>query len=224
MHERISDMSLLLNLILHMDQVLPQLVAQYHNYVYLLLFVIIFCETGLVVTPFLPGDSLIFATATLAASGHMNGWILFPLLCAASILGDNSNFRIGSFLSERVRNRQKIRFVKTEYIDRTHHYFEKHGAATVIIAKFMPIIRTFSPFVAGVGTMSFRRFFVYDLIGGISWVTLFFTLGSLFGQLPAVKNHFSFVVLAIIAISLMPAVIIFLKERAASRKAQRPKN
>lgn len=205
-----------IDLLLHMDKMLPELVAQYHNFVYLFLFLIIFCETGLVVTPFLPGDSLIFAAATLAASGHINGWVLFPLLCAASILGDNSNFRIGCFLSDKVRSRRKIRFIKTEYIDRTHRYFEKHGAATVIIAKFMPIIRTFSPFVAGVGTMTFRRFFVYDLIGGLSWVTLFFTLGTCFGKLPAVQEHFSFVVLGIIAISLLPAVIIFLKEHFSS--------
>ena len=204
--------------ILNLDQTLPPLVDQFHNAVYLLLFLIIFSETGFVVTPFLPGDSLIFAAATLAASGKLNPFVLLPVIWCASVLGDNTNYQIGHFLSEKVRSKQKIRFIKTEYIERTHRFFEKHGAATVIITKFMPIIRTFSPFVAGVGSMTLKRFFIYDVIGGFCWVSLFFTIGFLFGHHPFVEQHFSVVVLGIIIISVMPAVIMFLKSRCTSRR------
>lgn len=205
----------IINFILHLDKVLPELVNQYHSAVYLLLFFIIFSETGFVVTPFLPGDSLIFAAATLAASGKLNSFILLPVLYCASILGDNTNYQIGHALSEKVTSKQKIRFVKTEYIERTHRFFEKHGGATVILAKFMPIIRTFSPFVAGVGSMTRKRFFIFDVIGGFCWVSLFFLIGFSFGQQPFVKEHFTVVVLAIVFISVMPAVIMFFKSKFA---------
>lgn len=209
--------SMFFNFILHLDSSLPSLVDQYHNFVYVILFIIIFCETGLVVTPFLPGDSLIFATATLVASGRINAFIILPIFYIASIGGDNTNYRIGKTLSNAVQSRRKIKFINTEYLDRTHRFYEKHGGATVIIAKFMPIIRTFSPFVAGVGAMTYRRFLVFDIIGGLSWVSLFFIFGVAFGQLQVVKAHFSMVVLAIIFISLMPALIIFLKEKKSKK-------
>lgn len=212
--------NLVVEMFLHLDKTLPMIVDQYHNLVYVLLFIVIFCETGLVVTPFLPGDSLIFATATLVSIGKINPFIILPLFYIASIGGDNTNYNIGRFLSNKVKNRQKIRFVKTENIDRTHAFYEKHGGATVIIAKFMPIIRTFSPFVAGVGAMTYRRFVVFDIIGGLMWVSLFFVFGLLFGRIPVVQEHFSFVVLGIIAISLIPAVVIFLKDKLSSKKTK----
>lgn len=213
--------------IMHLNNSLPILINQYHNFVYVILFVIIFCETGLVVTPFLPGDSLIFAAATVvgmhAVSGgeQLNPFIIFPLIFCASVLGDNVNFRIGRFLSDRIKKRQKIKFIKMEYLDRTHTFYEKHGGATVILAKFMPIIRTFSPFVAGVGAMTYRRFLMFDLIAGFCWVSLFSTLGLIFGKAAFVQKHFTMVELAIILISVSPAFVIFVRQKLASRKAKK---
>jgi membrane-associated protein len=208
-----SVISYFFDFVLHMNNHLPELIGQYHNFVYVILFVIIFCETGLVITPFLPGDSLIFVTATLAATGTINFWVAFLLFIFAAVLGDSANYQIGHFLRFKVQSKQKIMFIKTEYLDKTHVFFEKHGGKTIIIARFMPIIRTFAPFVAGVGTMSYRRFLSFNIIGGISWVVLFYLGGFFFGKLPFVEKNFSLVVLAIIVISAIPAAVIFIKEK-----------
>lgn len=212
-----------ISMLMHLNDSLPVLINQFHNYVYVILFVVIFCETGLVVTPFLPGDSLIFATATVVAMNVGTGtkldpFIVFPLIFCASVLGDNVNFRIGHFLSDRIRHKQKLRFIKRENLERTHAFYEKHGAATVILAKFMPIIRTFSPFVAGVGAMTYKKFLIFDMIAGFCWVSLFTTLGFAFGKVSFVQEHFTFVELAIIVISVSPAVVMYLKQKF-SRKA-----
>lgn len=209
-----SVISFLFDLFMHLDQHLNSIVSNYGALTYLFLFLIIFCETGLVVTPFLPGDSIIFATGALAAAG---GAIDIPLVLAvfyiAAVGGDSTNYEIGRHLRNRVQKKENIRFIKMENIERTHRFFEKHGGITIVIARFIPIIRTFAPFVAGVGTMSYRWFLSYNIIGGLSWVSLFFGIGYFFGNLPFIKAHFSLVVLAIIFISVIPAVIAFLKSR-----------
>lgn len=210
-----SVFSFLFDLFMHLDQHLNSIVSSYGALTYLFLFLIIFCETGLVVTPFLPGDSIIFATGALAAAG---GAINIPLVLAifyiAAVGGDSTNYEIGRRLRNRVQKKENIRFIKRENIERTHRFFEKHGGITIIIARFIPIIRTFAPFVAGVGTMSYRWFLSYNIIGGLSWVSLFFGIGYFFGNLPFIKAHFSLVVLAIIFISVIPAVIAFLKSKS----------
>lgn len=216
-----SGIQLLIDIFLHLDKHLGVFMTQYGMPVYILLFLIIFCETGLVVTPFLPGDSLIFASGALAASGIM-GWGALALFIIAAITGNMLNYQIGRFLSEKVRQRKKMRFIKQEYLDRTQRFFDKHGGATIVITRFMPILRTFSPFVAGVGEMPYRRFFVFNAIGGTSWATLFFLIGFLFGNMPFVKNHFSIIVIAIIFISLIPAVFAFVKSKSA--KNSNPKS
>lgn len=211
------DFGFLIDLFLHLDRYLSVLMAQYGTAVYILLFLVLFCETGLVVTPFLPGDSLIFAAGALAASGIMN-WYALPLFMAAAILGNMLNYQIGRTLSDRIRRGGKIRFVKQEYLDRTQKFFDRHGGATVIITRFMPILRTFTPFVAGIGKMPYRRFLLFNAIGGLSWASAFFLIGYFFGNLPAVKTHFGVIVVGIVVISVLPAVIVFLKEKATGKK------
>lgn len=192
----------------------------HHNVLaYVLLFVIIFCETGLVFLPFLPGDSLIFATAALAANGgRINIPFVIMLFIIAAVCGDTVNYQVGHFMRDRVEKRQRIPFIKLEYIDRTHAFFQRHGGKTIVIARFIPIIRTFAPFVAGVGTMPYRWFLGYNVIGGVSWVTLFFTIGYFFGNLPVIKNHFSLILVAIILISVLPAIFAFVKSKAGKLK------
>ncbi len=191
---------------------------QYGTSVYIVLFLMIFCETGLVVTPFLPGDSLIFASGALAASGIM-GWGALPMFMVAAVAGNMLNYQIGRFLSEKVKQRQNMRFIKQESLDRTQEFFDRHGGITIVVTRFMPILRTFSPFVAGVGRMPYRRFLAYNAAGGISWAAVFFLIGYFFGNLPAVKNHFSMVVVAIVVISVIPAAVAFFKSKAAKKKA-----
>lgn len=216
------NISFLIDLFMHLDRHLSAIVGQYHTASYVLLFLLIFCETGLVVTPFLPGDSLIFATgALIAAGGPLNIPTALLLFCIAAIGGDTVNYQIGRLLREKVQKRQKIRFIKLEHIDRTHRFFEKHGGKTIIIARFIPIIRTFAPFVAGVGTMSYRWFLSYNVIGGISWVALFFSIGFFFGNLPFIKSHFSLIVLAIIFISVLPAAFVMFRNIAAKHAKAR---
>lgn len=212
-----SGIQFFIDVFLHLDKHLSAFMTQYGTPVYILLFLIIFCETGLVVTPFLPGDSLIFASGALAATGIM-GWGALPMFMVAAITGNMLNYQIGRFLSDKVRSKQKIKFIKQEYLDRTQEFFDKHGGATIIITRFLPILRTFSPFVAGVGYMPYKRFLLYNAIGGISWAAVFFIIGVLFGNMPFVKNHFSIIVLGIIVISLIPAVVTFLKSKLASKK------
>ena len=210
-----SVIQFIVEVLLHLDVHLAAFMSQYGASVYVLLFFLIFCETGLVVTPFLPGDSLIFAAGALCAKNIMSWWALL-LFIAAAITGNMLNYQIGRSLSERVRRREKMRLIKQEYIDRTQDFFEKHGGATIIITRFMPILRTFSPFVAGVGEMPYNRFMFYNAIGGISWATAFFLIGFYFGNMSFVKDHFSIVILAIVFISLIPAVVAFIKSRSGS--------
>lgn len=203
----------LIDLFLHLDKHLSVVTHEYGLLTYLILFIIIFCETGLVVTPFFPGDSLVFATGALAANGIINISVIFVLLCIAAIAGDTVNYHIGYLLRHKVENHENIPFIKKEYLEKTHGFFERHGGKTIIIARFIPIIRTFAPFTAGVGTMSYMRFLSYNAIGGIAWVTVALFGGYFFGNLPFVKNNFSFVVLGIIFISILPGIATYFKSR-----------
>jgi membrane-associated protein len=210
-----------IEVVLHLDKYLGQIIQDYGIWTYLFLFFIIFMETGFVITPFLPGDSLIFAAGTLAGLGYMNIWVLYLVLCAAAILGDTVNYWVGHFIGPRAFS-GNIRFLKKEYIDRTHAFYEKHGGKTIIIARFIPIIRTFAPFVAGVGAMTYPKFITYNVIGGMAWVGLFLFGGYFFGNLPFVQKNFSFVLLAIIFISILPAIIEIISSRQQARKQTQP--
>ncbi len=201
---------------LHLDQHLAALIQQYGPLTHGILFAVIFAETGFVVTPFLPGDSLIFAAGTFAAipSSGLKLWLLFVLMTAAAILGDSVNYWIGHKVGVRAYSGQ-VRFVRKEYIDRTHAFFEKHGGKTIFLARFVPIVRTFAPFVAGVGEMSYRYFLTYNVVGGITWVGLFLILGYYFGNIPVVRQHFEIAIVVIILISLMPMLVEWLRARRA---------
>lgn len=201
----------LLDIILHLNRHLAELVGEYGPWVYAILFLIVFCETGLVITPFLPGDSLLFAAGALAATGGLNFWLVVGLLIVAAVLGDTVNYWVGHFCGEGLQHRFP-RVVKKEYLDRTHAFFEKYGGKTIIIARFVPIVRTFAPFVAGAGEMSYRRFMVYNITGGILWVLLCGLAGYFFGNMPIVQKNFSLVILGIIVVSVLPAVIEILRE------------
>lgn len=206
-------LSKIIDFIIHLDTHLSDLIQTYGLWTYLILFVVIFCETGLVVTPFLPGDSLIFAAGTFAARGDLKvGW-LFLVLAAAAVIGDTVNYWIGKIIGPKIFHKEKTRFFRKEYLDRTHEFYEKYGAETIIIARFVPIIRTFAPFVAGIGRMTYLKFISYNVIGGVGWVAIFTFGGYFFGNIPFVKNNFSIVIIAIILISLVPAVLEFLKHR-----------
>lgn len=208
------------NFVLHLDAHLKELVSTYGTWTYLLLFLIIFMETGLVVTPFLPGDSLIFAAGAMAGLGALDVFTVFLLLSAAAIVGDTVNYWIGHFIGPRAFSGE-IRFLKKEYLDRTHEFYERHGGKTIILARFVPIVRTFAPFVAGIGAMTYGKFITYNVVGGVVWVALFTFGGYFFGNLPFVQNNFSLVVIAIIIISVLPAVYEILKERMrTASKAQ----
>jgi membrane-associated protein len=206
----------LVDLFLHLDKHLNTVIQNYGTLTYLLLFFIIFMETGFVVTPFLPGDSLIFAAGTFAGLGSLNVGVLYIILSLAAIAGDTVNYWIGHYIGPRAFSGE-VPFLKKEYIDRTHAFFEKYGGKTIILARFIPIIRTFAPFVAGIGAMTYGRFIVYNVIGGLSWVALFTFMGYFFGGLEIVQNHFSLVVIAIILISVMPGVYEFVKTRWHSK-------
>lgn len=207
----------LIDFIIHIDVHLAQIIADYNTWTYAILFGIVFAETGFVITPFLPGDSLIFAAATFAARGALNPWLIFFTISAAGILGDGINYSIGHYIGPRVFN-EDVRFLKREYLDKAHDFFEKHGGKAVILARFMPIVRTFVPFVAGAGSMSYPKFALYNVIGALSWVGLFTTLGYFFGNIPAVKENFSFVIIVIIILSFLPPVIEAIKERNKSKQ------
>ena len=207
-----------IDLFLHLDKHLAAIIAQYGVWTYLILFTVVFLETGVVATPFLPGDSLLFAAGTFAALGSLDVWILIVLLTAAAILGDTLNYWIGRKVGPRVFN-EKVRFLKREHLDRTHAFYERHGGKTIIIARFVPIVRTFAPFVAGVGTMAYGRFLAYNVVGGAVWVVLFVAGGYLFGNIPVVKENFSVVILAIIVLSLMPIVVEWYRHRRGSASA-----
>ena len=195
-----------IDLILHLDTHLNTIIAAYGILTYALLFLIIFLETGLVVTPFLPGDSLIFAVGAISAQGSLNVFVLFALLSLAAIIGNTVNYQIGAMVGPKIFKKDRW-FLKREYLQKTEHYFEKFGGKTIVITRFIPIIRTFAPFVAGIGKMNYRRFFLYNLFGGLLWVGSFVFGGYFFGNIPIVKENFGIVVIAIIVISLIPAVI-----------------
>jgi membrane-associated protein len=209
----------LIDLIVHLDAHLSELIRTYGLWTYLILFVVIFCETGLVITPFLPGDSLLFAAGSFAALGDLKVVWLFVILAVAAILGDTVNYWIGHRIGPRIFQREKSRFFKKEYLDRTHAFYEKHGGKTIIIARFVPIIRTFAPFVAGIGRMSYGKFLGYNVIGGIGWVAIFVFGGYLFGNIPFVKKNFSLVIIAIILVSLLPGIVEFLRHRKRAGRA-----
>jgi membrane-associated protein len=206
-------------LFMHLDEHLSIITNEYGLLTYLLLFVVIFCETGLVVTPFLPGDSLLFATGALAASGSLNIITLLIILCLAAIAGDTVNYFIGNFFRTKIENREKILLIKQEYLDRTHSFFEKYGVKTIIIARFVPIIRTFAPFIAGVGIMPYSKFICYNIIGGVGWVCAFLLGGYFFGNLPVVKDNFSLVIIGIIFVSLLPGVITYFQSKRDPNRA-----
>ena len=205
----------LFDLFLHLDKYLQQVIGQYGTLTYLLLFVVIFMETGLVVTPFLPGDSLIFAAGTFASpavGSVMNIWVLWVLLCAAAIIGDTVNYFIGHFIGPRAFSGE-IRFLKKEYLDRTQKFYEKHGGKTIFLARFIPIIRTFAPFVAGIGTMRYGRFLMFNVTGGFIWVISFSLFGYYLGNLPFFRNNFSLIVIIIILISAVPIAYEIIRSR-----------
>ena len=207
----------LIDFILHVDMYLADIIARYGIWTFGLLFVVIFLETGVVVTPFLPGDSLIFAAATFAARGALNPWLLFALVSIAAVGGDTVNYWIGHRVGARAYTGE-VRWIKKAYMERTHAFFDKHGGRTIFLARFVPIIRTFAPFVAGVTQMPYGFFLRWNVIGGITWVATFTLLGYFFGNIPFVQSNFELVVLAIIAISLVPAVVEVLKVRRDMRK------
>jgi membrane-associated protein len=201
-----------IDFILHLDKHLAEIIARYGVWTNLILFLIVFAETGLVVTPFLPGDSLLFAAGTFAALGSLDPGLLILLLSVAAIIGDTVNYWVGAFIGPRAFTGE-VRWLKKEYLDRTHAFYEKHGGKTIILARFIPIIRTFAPFVAGVGAMTYSRFLLYNVVGGIVWVTLFVLAGYYFGNLPAVRQNFTYVIFAIILLSVMPIVVEYVKAR-----------
>lgn len=207
----------LIDFILHIGAHLEALVAQYGTWIYAILFVIVFCETGLVVLPFLPGDSMLFAAGAIAAVGGMNIFALIGTLIGAAILGDWLNFEIGKHYGRRLFANPDSRIFRQSYLHKTEQYFAKYGGRTVVIARFIPIVRTFAPFVAGMGQMSYGYFLRYNVVGAVVWVMLFSLLGYFFGQLPFVKTHFSWILLAIIVISILPMVIEMARAWSKSR-------
>jgi membrane-associated protein len=201
-----------IDLFLHLDQHLSRIIADYGVWTHLILFLIVFAETGLVVTPFLPGDSLLFAAGTFAALGSLDLWLLVVLLIAAAILGDTVNYWVGAWVGPRAFS-GNVKFLRKDYLDRTHAFYEKHGGKTVILARFVPIIRTFAPFVAGVGAMSYPKFIMYNVVGAVLWVGLFVPAGYFFGNIPTVRKNFTLVILAIIALSVVPIALEAIRAR-----------
>jgi membrane-associated protein len=205
------------DLVLHLDRHLLELVRDYGLWVYGILFLIVFLETGVVVTPFLPGDSLLFVAGTVAAMGELNIHNLAALLIVAAILGDSLNYSIGRYLGPRVFRFEDSRFFRKAYIERTHGFFERHGGKTIVIARFIPIIRTYAPFVAGIGAMPYRRFLMFNVGGAGLWVGLLAYAGFFFGNLPIVKNNLTVVILGIIFVSILPGIVEFVRARRAAR-------
>jgi len=202
-----------LDFVMHLDVHLNEIIQSWGMWTYLLLFLIIFCETGLVVTPILPGDSLLFAVGTFAALGSLNLKWTIILLSVAAILGDTINYWIGAILGPKVFNYENSKIFRKEYIDKTHQYYEKYGGLTIILARFIPIIRTFAPFVAGIGKMNYFKFFSYNVIGGIGWIILLVLSGYFFGNIPIIKKNFTIVIMAIIVISILPGITEFIRHK-----------
>jgi membrane-associated protein len=208
----------LIDVVLHLDRYLSGIIEAYGVWTYALLFLIIFCETGLVVTPFLPGDSLLFAVGTFAATGVLDVGLVIVLLSVAAVLGDSLNYAIGARVGPRVFREGGSRFLNPEYLDRTHRFYERYGAKTIVIARFVPIVRTFAPFVAGIGQMTYSRFLAYNVAGGILWIASLVLAGYAFGNVPIVRRNFPLVILAIIVISVLPGVFEFVRQRAAASR------
>jgi len=205
--------------ILHIDVHLDAIIRGYGTWTYGILCLIIFAETGLVVTPFLPGDSLLFAAGTFAARGSLNPVALLGMLALSAIVGDAVNYSIGRYLAPHAQ--RGFRFIRKEHLDRTHVFYERHGGKTIIIARFMPIIRTFAPFVAGVGAMQYRRFAVFNITGGVAWISLLIGAGYFFGNIPAVEHNFALVIMAIIFVSILPGIIEFIRQRRRGEASPR---
>ena len=208
----------ILDFVLHIDTHLDQIITTYGLLTYLLLFIIVFCETGFVVTPFLPGDSLLFAVGAFSARGSLAMGVSLLVLAAAAIGGDTANYWIGAVVGPRVFHRENVRFLNKRHLDRTHAFYERYGGKTIVIARFVPIVRTFAPFVAGIGKMTYARFLAYNVAGGIAWVLLFVLGGFYFGNILIVRRNFSLVIIAIIVISVMPAVIEVIRQRRAAAR------
>lgn len=203
----------LVNFILHIGEHLQELVNNYGNWIYAILFAIVFCETGLVVLPFLPGDSMLFAAGTIAAVGDMNIFVLIGLLIVAAVLGDFVNFEIGKHFGQKLFSNPNSKIFKQSYLQKTHDYYERYGGRTIIIARFIPIVRTFAPFVGGMGNMNYAQFARYNIVGAVLWVVSFTTLGYFFGQLPFIKEHFSWIMIAIIVFSVVPMIVEIIRHR-----------
>ncbi|MBC8061865.1 MAG: DedA family protein [Clostridiaceae bacterium] len=209
-----------IDLFMHLDIHLSNIIQDFGIWTNVILFAVIFCETGLVIIPFLPGDSLIFAAGAFAAKGDLNIFVLYFGLCIAAIIGNIVNYQIGRFVGPKVFDMEKIWFLKKEYLVKTQKFYEKHGAITIILTRFMPIIRTFAPFIAGVSQMNYKKFLTYNIVGGITWVSLFLFLGYEFGNFKIVKENFSLVIYGILFISVLPAVIGFVKQKYFTKVAE----
>lgn len=219
----LTIMAVFIDFLMHLDRHLDLIIRNYGTWTYTILFVIIFCETGLVVTPFLPGDSLLFAVGTFAALGSLDLTWLAVFLSVAAIAGDTVNYWIGNIAGPRVFTRDRSHLLNKEHLERTHRFYEKYGGKTIILARFIPIIRTFAPFVAGIGRMTYLRFVAFNIIGGVAWVLFFILSGYFFGNIPFIKRNFTLVILAIIVISILPGIIEILRERRQrSSKIRRP--
>lgn len=214
----------ILDYFLHLDDKLEEIIKSYGLWTYLILFLIIFAETGLVITPFLPGDSLLFAAGTFAAGRGLNVWLLFIILSVAAIIGDTVNYWVGHYVGPKVFYKENVRFLNKKHLERTHAFYEKYGGKTIIIARFIPIIRTFAPFVAGIGSMTYWRFITYNVVGGILWVGICVFAGYFFGNIPIVKNNFSIVIIVIVLISVLPVIVEFIRHRMSRAKAAAPDN
>jgi len=211
---------MLIDFVLHIDRHLRTLCADYGTWVYVILFIIVFCETGLVVTPFLPGDSLLFAVGSMAAIGALDvTWVMLILMVAA-ILGDTVNYSVGHYVGPKVFHEEHARFLNREYLLRTHRFYEKHGGKTIVIARFLPIIRTFAPFVAGIGSMTYPRFLFFNVFGGILWVLIFVLSGYWFGNIPVIQKNFSLVIIALVLIPAIPSVIEVVRIQLSRRRGK----
>lgn len=208
----------LIDFILHIEVHLDQIIRDYQSWTYAIIFLIIFLETGVVVTPFLPGDSLLFALGAFAAKGSFDFWIMSILLIIAAIIGDSVNYSIGRYFGKKFLELEKIPLIKKAHIEKAHSFYDKHGPKTIILARFIPIVRTFAPFVAGIGEMNYSKFMSYNVIGAILWVMSFMTLGYVFGNLQIVQSNFKLVILAIIVLSILPGVIEFVREKRRQTK------
>ncbi len=206
-------LKLAIDFVIHIDSKLDGILKEYGTLAYIILFLIIFAETGLVVTPFLPGDSLLFAIGAIAARGDLDIFLIIGLLIIAAILGDTVNYRVGLFFKDRILKGEKIRFIKESHLEKTKEFYDRYGGKTIIIGRFVPIVRTFAPFVAGIGTMEYRHFLIYNVIGGIVWILIFTVAGFYFGNLPMIRKNFTLVIFVIIVLSILPAVFEFFRSK-----------